>query len=101
LNAPSYGAGLRVAPGARVDDGWLNLSFVKSLGTREVLGLLPRLLIGGNLPRAYLKQKQARKVLLRTDRPCFFHGDGEILGPAPVEIEVVPGAVKVLAPPAR
>jgi diacylglycerol kinase (ATP) len=101
LNAPSYGAGLRVAPGARVDDGWLNLSFVKSLGTREVLGLLPRLLIGGNLPRAYLKQKQARRVLLRTDRPCFFHGDGEILGPAPVEIEVVPGAVKVLAPPAR
>jgi diacylglycerol kinase (ATP) len=101
LNAPSYGAGLRVAPGARVDDGWLNLSFVKSLGTREVLGLLPRLLIGGNLPPAHLKQKQARKVLLRTDRPCFFHGDGEILGPAPVEIEVVPGAVKVLAPPAR
>jgi diacylglycerol kinase (ATP) len=101
LNAPTYGAGLRVAPDARVDDGWLNLSLVKSLGTREVLGLLPRLLIGGNLPRAYLKQKQAQKVLLRTDRPCFFHGDGEILGPAPVEIEVVPCAVKMLAPRAR
>ena len=101
LNAPSYGAGLRVAPGARIDDGWLNLSFVKSLGTREVLALLPRLLIGGTLPDVYLKQKQARRVLLRTDRPCFFHGDGEILGPAPVEIEVVPGAVKVLAPAGR
>jgi diacylglycerol kinase (ATP) len=101
LNAPSYGAGLRVAPGARIDDGWLNLSFVKSLGTREVLALLPRLLIGGTLPDAYLKQKQARRVLLRTDRPCFFHGDGEILGPAPVDIEVVPRAVKMLAPRAR
>jgi diacylglycerol kinase (ATP) len=101
LNTPSYGAGLRVAPGARVDDGWLNLSLVKGLGTREVLGLLPRLLIRGSLPRAYLKQKQARRVLLRTDRPCFFHGDGEILGPAPVEIEVLPCAVKVLAPRAR
>jgi diacylglycerol kinase (ATP) len=101
LNAPSYGAGLRVAPVARIDDGWLNLSFVKSLGTREVLALLPRLLIGGHLPDVYLKQKQARRVLLRTDRPCFFHGDGEILGPAPVEIEVVPRAVKMLAPRAR
>ena len=38
LNAPSYGAGLRVAPGARIDDGWLNLSFVKNLSAREVLG---------------------------------------------------------------
>jgi diacylglycerol kinase family enzyme len=30
----------------------------------------------------------------------LFHGDGEILGPTPVEIEVVPRAVRVLAPAA-
>jgi len=35
LNAPSYGAGLRIAPGARVDDGWLNLSFVRRLNALE------------------------------------------------------------------
>ena len=28
----------------------------------------------------------------------MFHGDGEILGPAPVRIEVVPNAIQVLAP---
>jgi diacylglycerol kinase family enzyme len=28
----------------------------------------------------------------------LFHGDGEILGSAPVEVEVIPGAVEVLAP---
>jgi len=39
--------------------------------------------------------------VLRADRPCFFQGDGEILGPAPVEIEVLPGALKVLAPAAQ
>jgi diacylglycerol kinase family enzyme len=27
----------------------------------------------------------------------MFHGDGEILGPAPVRIEVVPNAIRVLA----
>jgi diacylglycerol kinase family enzyme len=35
---------------------------------------------------------------LTTDRECLFHGDGEILGAAPVEIEVLPKAVRVLAP---
>ncbi|MGA2430667.1 MAG: diacylglycerol kinase family protein [Candidatus Acidiferrum sp.] len=98
LNTPTYGAGLRVAPGAQVDDGWLNLSFVKNLSALEVLALVPRLLRNGSLPDSYLKQAKARNVILRTDRACFFHGDGEILGPAPVEIEIVPGAVKVLAP---
>jgi diacylglycerol kinase (ATP) len=101
LNAPSYGAGLRVAPGARMDDGWLNLSLVKNLSTVEVLGLVPRLLKSGRLPESYLKQTTARRVLLSTDRLCFFHGDGEILGPVPVEIEVLPAAMKVLAPAPR
>jgi diacylglycerol kinase (ATP) len=98
LNAPSYGAGLRIAPGAVVDDGWLNLSFVKDLSALEVLGLVPRLLHHGTLPHSYLTQTRARKVLLLPGRACFFHGDGEILGPTPVEIEVSPGAMKVLAP---
>jgi diacylglycerol kinase (ATP) len=101
MNAPSYGAGLRVAPGAQVDDGWLNLSFVKELSALEVFGLVPRLLNDGSLPDSYLTQTRARKVLLQTDRACFFHGDGEILGPAPVEIEVLPAVMKVLAPAAR
>jgi diacylglycerol kinase (ATP) len=98
LNAPSYGAGLRIAPGALVDDGWLNLSLVRRLKALEVLTLVPRLLKNGSLPDSYLTQTRARRVRLQTDRACFFHGDGEILGPAPVEVEVLPGAVKVLAP---
>ncbi len=101
LNVPTYGAGLRVAPGARLDDGLLNLSFVKDLSAAEVAGLVPRLLANGSLPDAYLKQTRARKVLLLTDRPCLFHGDGEIFGPSPVEIEVAPGAVKLLVPVAQ
>jgi len=66
-----------------VDDGWLNLSLVKTLNALEVLALVPRLLRNGSLPACYLNQTKARKVVLRTDRACFFHGDGEILGPAP------------------
>jgi len=98
LNVPTYGAGLRVAPGAKMDDCRLNLSLVRNLSVLEVMRLVPRLLHRGTLPDAYLQQRQARRVLLSTDRQCFFHGDGEILGPTPAEVEVVPCAMKVLAP---
>jgi len=97
LNAPSYGAGLRIAPGARVDDGWLNLSFVRRLNALEVLTLVPRLLKDGSLPDSYLKQARARRVRLQTDRPAFFTAMEEFWGPAPVEVEVLPGAMNVLA----
>jgi diacylglycerol kinase (ATP) len=101
LNTPSYGAGLRLAPGAQLDDGWLDVVFVKDLSALEVLALLPRLVWSGDMPPSSMTRVRARRVRLTTDRPCFFHGDGEILGPAPVEIEVIRGAIRVLAPVGR
>ena len=101
LNAPTYGAGLRLAPDARTNDGWLDVVMVEDLSVFGVLALLPRLLFSGELRTPKVKRTQARHVRLTTDRPCQFHGDGEILGPTPVEIEVVAQAVQVLAPVAE
>ena len=98
LNTPSYGAGLRIAPEARVDDGLLDVSILRSLNAAEVGRAIPRLFASGNLPETYLTQRKTQAVILQTDRPCMFHGDGEILGPAPVRIEVIPNAIRVLVP---
>jgi len=98
LNTPTYGGGVRLAPDARIDDGWLDVTIVKELSAREVLGVLPALLKSGELKTPRVKRIRAQCVRLTTSRPCMFHGDGEILGPAPVEIEVVPRAMRVLAP---
>jgi diacylglycerol kinase (ATP) len=98
LNTPSYGAGLRVAPDARVDDGLLDVAILKTLSAAQVGRVIPRLFVKGTLPESYLTRQRARTVVLQADRDCMFHGDGEILGPAPVRIEVIPNAIQVLAP---
>jgi diacylglycerol kinase (ATP) len=81
-----------------MDDGLLTVLFVKNLNATEVLAAVARLLTRGDLPSSYVTCVSAPRVRLTADRPCLFHGDGEILGPAPVEIEVVPRAIRVLAP---
>jgi diacylglycerol kinase (ATP) len=98
LNSPSYGAGLRLAPDARIDDGFLTTLLVKNLSAAEVLAVVPRLLTRGDLGDSYVTRVSASRVRLSADRACFFHGDGEILGPAPVEIDVLPKVVRILAP---
>jgi diacylglycerol kinase (ATP) len=98
LNTPTYGAGLRLAPGATIDDGLLQVVLIEDLSTWGVLKLLPRLMGSGELRTSRVKRWNARSVRISADRPCLFHGDGEILGPAPVEIEVVPDAVCILTP---
>jgi diacylglycerol kinase (ATP) len=98
LNTPTYGAGLRLAPDAAIDDGLLNVVLIEDLSATEVLKLLPALMGSGELHTSRVKRWRVERVSLITDRPCLFHGDGEILGPTPVAIEVLPRAIRVLAP---
>ena len=98
LNTPTYGGGVRLAPDARIDDGLLHVVLLEDLSAFSVLKLLPRLMGSGELRTSKVKRWSVRRVRICADRPCLFHGDGEILGPAPVDIEVLPHAVRVLAP---
>lgn len=98
LNTPTYGGGVRLAPDAVIDDGLLHVAIVEDLEILQVLKLLPRLMRTGELRTSRVRRWKAQRVKIFTDRPCLFHGDGEILGPTPAEIEVVPNAVRVLAP---
>jgi YegS/Rv2252/BmrU family lipid kinase len=98
LNTPTYGAGLRFAPEAQIDDGLLDVVLIEDLSTFGVLALLPRLIFSGELRTSRVRRWRAQRVRLTTRKPTMFHGDGEIIGPTPVEIEVVPRALRVLAP---
>lgn len=101
LNTPSYGAGLRLAPAASTNDGSLDLVILESLNLFEILALLPSLAADGELTTPRVHRFPVQQVSIQTDRPCLFHGDGEILGSTPVEISVVPRAVRVLRPAVR
>jgi diacylglycerol kinase (ATP) len=98
LNTPTYGGGLRLAPDARLDDGLLEIVMIEMLRKREVLALVPRLLSTGELRSKKMTRVRAGKVRFMTQGESWFHGDGELLGQAPVEIEVMRGALRVLAP---
>lgn len=97
LNTPSYGAGVRLAPGASMDDGKLDLVLLDNLGFFEVLTMLPALL-RGDVHTKRLQRRAVKRVRIETDRPCAFHADGEIVGATPVEVEIVPSALRVLCP---
>jgi diacylglycerol kinase (ATP) len=97
LNSPTYGAGLRLAPDATIEDGALHVVLIEDLSKIEVLRLLPRLMGTGELRTARIRRWTVQRARLLTNRPCLFHGDGEILGTTPVEIEIVPRAIQTLA----
>jgi diacylglycerol kinase (ATP) len=97
-NAPCYGSGFRIAPGARVDDGLLDILLAGTMPWARVVEALPILLRTGDLRWNEVHRYRATRIRLEADRPALFHGDGELLGEAPVEVEVLPAAIRVVAP---
>jgi diacylglycerol kinase (ATP) len=100
-NAPSYGAGIRIAPAAEMDDGWLDVTLVEPLGWTRLLRAIPKLLGSGDIRWPEVRRYRARRIRLAADRPAGFHGDGERLGMLPLELEVLPRALRVVVPEAR
>jgi diacylglycerol kinase (ATP) len=101
LNTPSYGGGLFLAPEAKTDDGDLDLVLLEDLSVPRILALLPLLAFTGQLKTQRLSRFRTTNIRIETDPPCWFHGDGELLGMTPVEISVLPKAIRVLRPAKR
>lgn len=98
LNTPTYGGGMHLAPGAQMDDGELDVVIIEMPSRLEVLKLIPLLLVTGRLGTNRAKQFRAKKIRLTLNEIRWFHGDGELLGQTPLEVQVVPRAIRVFAP---
>lgn len=95
LNTPSYGAGLRLAPEASLEDGKLDLVVVEDLSPLEIGKVLSSLAISGQIHTRRVQRYSIRQARIETEFPSWFHADGEIIGQTPVEVTVVPKAMRV------
>ena len=98
-NGPSYGGGMQVLPGARFDDGLLDVLILHQISTLEFLKVFPKVFKGAHVTHPAVEIIQGRSVTLEAEG-IVAYADGERFAPLPITVEVVPGAVTVLAPAA-
>ncbi|GAA3662700.1 diacylglycerol/lipid kinase family protein [Microbacterium marinilacus] len=100
-NGRSIGGGIRIAPSARVDDGLLDLVMARDVGRLTAARLFPLMLLGAHLRSRHLRAVRARKVTVRSGRADAatppVYGDGEPIGTLPIQVEVFPGSLTLLA----
>lgn len=83
-NGPEYGNGARVAPGARDDDGRLDVVVVEPRATVTNLWRAARLMTGSFDRAAGVTTHTAREVTIAAREPLLFHVDGEPVAGGPV-----------------
>jgi diacylglycerol kinase (ATP) len=96
-NGPSYGGGLRIAHGALLDDGWLDVVLIRATSRAALLRTFPKLSTGRHTTHPAYEHHRVRRVSISAPG-IVAYADGERLGPLPVTVDVAPDALEVLVP---
>jgi YegS/Rv2252/BmrU family lipid kinase len=81
------------------DDGILNVHLVRSKSTRDYLELFWNLIFHQAEKTASLSSFEIKqKITITSLKPIPVQGDGEVIGTTPVELTVIPQAIKIIVP---
>jgi YegS/Rv2252/BmrU family lipid kinase len=98
-NSQSYGGGMRAAPGARLDDGLLEVLVLERIGKlRFLTRLLPKVFSGTHIDEPGVTVMSAHEIVAEADRPFTMYADGDPIGELPVRVRALAGAITVLVP---
>jgi len=98
-NGEQYGGGACIAPGARIDDGQLDLIVVKRAGAFRAVPLLVRLCSHSFDRSPSVVHIRGERFVIRRSAPGCIHTDGEVHETdANIEVVVRPRSLRVMVP---
>jgi diacylglycerol kinase (ATP) len=95
-NGQYHGGGMRVAPGAEINDGLFQVTVIGDLSIPEVFWNLPRLYNGKIYEQKKITKLIGRRVVASSTQVVLLDMDGEQPGRLPVAIEMVPSALSII-----
>ena len=91
-NGNSYGGGMQVCPGAKVDDGLFEIMILNPISKFEFLRVFPKVYVGEHVHHPEVEIFHAKSVRVVSD--AIAYADGERIGPLPITATVAPGLLK-------
>lgn len=99
-NGVYAGGGMMFAPGARVDDGLMDVLLACDGLTRTgILRELPRIRRGAHLSNPRVRAMRATRVRVETtdgEDALMIEADGNVRGQTPAEFRIMPGALRIV-----
>jgi YegS/Rv2252/BmrU family lipid kinase len=98
-NTQQYGNGAIIAPHARPDDGILEVCVIRPMNFAEFVMNAPKLFTGKADTMPFITYYRSKFAAIEKAGKVLFHVDGEAqTAESPVEISVLPQALKVIVP---
>jgi diacylglycerol kinase (ATP) len=95
-NTSTYGDGMKIAPGAKIDDGLLEVCVVGGVDPFKLFCMFPTVYSGRHLSIKEVQYFKSSWVRIETERPLDVYADGEYVCRTPVEISIERAVLKVI-----
>jgi diacylglycerol kinase (ATP) len=95
-NTPTYGGGMKIAPRAQMDDGFLDVCVIGSVNPFKLACMFPTVYSGRHLNIREVDYFPAAHLRIETERPLDLYADGEYVCRTPVDMSVHRGALQVI-----
>ncbi|MFD8916067.1 diacylglycerol/lipid kinase family protein [Streptomyces sp. NPDC059575] len=95
-NSRYYGSGRVIAPGAEIDDGLLDVVFIREAPRTLFFALMNDLKTGTHVRRPEVSVVRGRELRIESGRPLPYGADGEVEATLPVTLRVRPRDLAVL-----
>jgi diacylglycerol kinase (ATP) len=96
-NGVSIGGGMKITPDALLDNGLLDVMIVRPLSRINFVRIFPSVFKGTHVRHPKVSILRAKNVRIAGEG-VIVYADGERVGRAPIDVQLVPGALRVLAP---
>jgi len=93
-NGPSFGGGLRIAEGALLDDGMLDVVIIRPMSRTSLVRTYPQLFKGTHVTHPQYEHHLVRTVTIAAPGITTY-ADGERFGELPLTVSCAPGALTV------
>ena len=93
------GGVMRISPGARPDDGLLNISLVDVLGRLQIVRRFPSILSGRYVEDKRVDYFTGKRLEIDAVPTAELQADGDIIGTTPATVELLPRTLKLVVPP--
>jgi len=97
-NGPQYGHGMRLTHEASMEDGLLDICFVRKLNKLRLLRLFGSVYRGAHIGLAEVEYFKTPRVRITTEPGGEVFADGEYVCRTPVEMGVRPRALRLITP---
>jgi YegS/Rv2252/BmrU family lipid kinase len=97
-NGKYYGGGMKIAPQAKIEDGYFDICIINRISKGKLLRLLPTIFSGEHVRVEEVEMLRGKTVRIDGLEKLILNVDGDIIGESPVSMEICPSMIQVFVP---